>query len=156
MKQLKKKKKDRTLLQKPNKKTFITGNKKILFHFFYITFYIRLFLIQVMTTFYSTKVNKEVSIPNDKVCGYRFKNGATKTGWSSGVRSGKDNGVVNQKFSRFSTDTETNSKGPCAGNTNWINHKTGDGFTKPESAYTQFEIKRPSFISGQSYVQHQE
>lgn len=102
-----------------------------------------------MTTFYSTKRNTNVTIPNSKVCGYRMANNWMKSGYSNGVRAGRDNGVVAQKFSRFATDMERENAGSnCAGNTNWENHKTGDAFTKPESSTTQFEFKRPAFDAG--------
>tara|TARA_R110000851_G_scaffold119581_3_gene247422 strand:- start:275 stop:1462 length:1188 start_codon:yes stop_codon:yes gene_type:complete len=99
-----------------------------------------------MTTFYSTKVHKEVVIPQNKVCGYRFKNELVKDGYSNAVRSGKDNGVVPQKFSRFSTALETSNAGSvCAGNTNWLNNKIE--FNKVKIG-TQFEFKRPAFVRG--------
>ena len=73
------------------------------------------------TEFYSTYFNKTVDIPNPKVCGYKMSNSATKKGWSSGLRAGKDNGVAPQKFSRFSTDWEAENKHKCEGNRNWLN-----------------------------------
>mgnify|MGYP003113404920 CR=1 FL=1 len=98
------------------------------------------------TEFYSTKFNKTVNIPNPKVCGYRMSNRATKKGWSSGLRSGKDNGVVPQKLSRFSTDLEAECKHKCEGNRNWLNKNQRISFTKIKQGKS-FEIKRPAFRS---------
>ena len=100
------------------------------------------------TQFYSTKVNKTVNIPDDKVCGYRMSNRATKKGWSSGLRSGKDNGVVNQKFSRFSKDWEAEDKHKCAGNRNWLNKNERLQFNRIRGGQA-FSIKRPSFRAGE-------
>jgi len=98
-------------------------------------------------TFYSTKRSSNVDIPRDRVCGYRIKNDWTKTGYSDGVRAGRDNGVVNQRLSRFATEQEREEAGSnCSGNTNWLNHKVR--FNKPESADNQFWIKRPAFKEG--------
>ena len=98
------------------------------------------------TRFYSTKSEKQVNIPNNKVCGYRIKNELTPKGYSNGVRSGNDNGVVSQRLSRFSTAHETDMVGSiCAGNTNWLNK--GVKFN-PVDVGSQFELKRPAFKSG--------
>ena len=104
------------------------------------------------TKFYSTKVHREVNIPDNKVCGYRIKNDATKKGWSSGIRSGKDNGVVPQKFSRFSTDWEAEEKHKCEGNRNWLNENQRISFTKTKQG-EPFEFKRPAFKAGVSYIE---
>lgn len=99
-------------------------------------------------TFYSTKKSSIVSIPKNKVCGYRIKNPIMKNGFSDGVRTGRDNGIVNQKLSRFATEQERQEAGLiCEGNTNWLNHKKVR-FNTPESADNQFCIKRPSFKAG--------
>ena len=104
------------------------------------------------TSFYSTKRNKNVNISNDKVCGYRIKNPWMPKGFSDGVKSGLDNGVVDQKLSRFATEEEREkSSSNCAGNRNWLNHKVGDGFRTPESADTQFNVNRPKFLSGTEF-----
>lgn len=99
------------------------------------------------TKFYSTKIHNEVHIPNNKVCGYRMENRATKKGWSSGVRSGKNNGVVDQKFSRFSTDWEAEEKHKCEGNRNWLNKNQRINFTKTKEGRA-FSLQRPSFKAG--------
>jgi hypothetical protein len=104
------------------------------------------------TTFYSTKRNANVMIPNNKVCGYRISNSIMAKGYSDGVRAGRDNGVVNQSLSRFSTERQREDAGSvCAGNVNWINHKTGDAFVPPESAKNQFNIDRKAFMAGTEY-----
>lgn len=93
------------------------------------------------TSFYSTKRNSNVNINNNKVCGYRINNPWMKQGFSYGVKAGRDNGIVDQKLSRFATGQECNEAGQkCAGNTNWLNYKKGMGFTKPESSKTQFSL----------------
>ena len=98
--------------------------------------------------FYSTKRSSIVSIPRNKVCGYRIKNNWTKKGYSDGVKAGSDNGVVNQKLSRFATEREREQAGSnCEGNTNWLNHRKVH-FNTPESADNQFWVKRPAFKSG--------
>lgn len=99
------------------------------------------------TEFYSTYFNKTVDIPNSKVCGYRMSNSATKKGWSSGLRAGKNNGVAPQKFSRFSTDWEAESKHKCEGNRNWLNENQRINFIKTKQGQP-FSIQRPSFKSG--------
>ncbi len=98
------------------------------------------------TNFYSTKLNKNVAIPDNKVCGYRFGNIATKKGYSSGVRAGKNNGVVDQKLSRFAYDWEAEQKYPCAGNQNWLNKNQRINFTKTTKG-KPFQIQRPAFYS---------
>ncbi len=75
-----------------------------------------------MTDFYSTLLERKVIVPNNRVCGARYTNSATKCGYSNAVRAGRNNGIVEQRLSRFATDLETetaNSK--CAGNQNWLN-----------------------------------
>lgn len=99
--------------------------------------------------FYSTQRQSNVFIPANKVCGYRIKNPIMKRGYSSGVRAGIDNGVVNQKLSRFSEDYEAERVYKCEGNTNWLNGRKPQ-FNKAESADNQFSIKRPSFLEGSS------
>jgi hypothetical protein len=99
--------------------------------------------------FYSTQRQSNVFIPANKVCGYRIKNPIMKKGYSSGVRAGIDNGVVNQKLSRFSEDYEAERVYKCEGNTNWLNGRKPQ-FNKAESADNQFSIKRPSFLEGSS------
>lgn len=104
------------------------------------------------TSFYSAKRNANVVIPNDKVCGYRISNSWMKKGYSDGVRAGRDNGVVNQRLSRFSTERQREDAGSvCTGNRNWINHKTGDAFNPPESTNNQFQIERKAFDAGSIY-----
>ena len=106
-----------------------------------------------MTTFYSTKRKSDVTVPNSKVCGYRITNSWMNKGYSDGVRSGRDNGVVDQKLSRFATEEARENAGSnCAGNVNWINHRTGGAFTTPESSKNQFIVNRPAFIAGSTYV----
>ena len=70
--------------------------------------------------------------------------------------------TVEQKFSRFSTDCDAEEKGACAGNTNWLNHKTCDDFGRvnvPKDRIVKsritsiFKIDRPAFDAGKSYVQ---
>lgn len=101
------------------------------------------------TRFYSSKRNKNVNIPNDKVCGYRIRNEWMKKGYSDGLKAGRDNGVVDQRLSRFAKEYESvNAMNRCKGNVNWLNHKTGMGFRKPESADNQFIFKRPAFKAG--------
>ena len=99
------------------------------------------------TKFYSSKLKHDVDIPDREVCGYRTGNSATKKGWSSLVRSGKNNGVVNQKLSRFSTDEEADGVQPCNGNRNWLNSNQRLQFNRTRGG-SIFEIKRPSFKSG--------
>lgn len=103
------------------------------------------------TSFYSTKRNSNVMINNNKVCGYRIKNPWMKQGFSYGVKAGRDNGVVDQKLSRFATGRECDEAGQrCAGNTNWLNYKKGMGFTKPESSKTQYSLgNRNNFNAGE-------
>jgi hypothetical protein len=97
-------------------------------------------------SFYSTKRHSNVEIPVSKVCGVRIPNSYMKKNYSDGVRTGADNGVVNQRLSRFATETERKeATSNCAGNVNWLNYKPGETFTPPESANNQFSIKRPLF-----------
>jgi len=103
------------------------------------------------TAFYSNARNSDVNIPNNKVCGYKISNRAMSDGWSSGVRSGRDNGVENRKFSRFATDCEAADKNACAGNTNWLNFKRGMDLKEPKPG-TRFEIKREKFKAGQPMI----
>jgi hypothetical protein len=103
------------------------------------------------TSFYSSKRNKNVNIPNDKVCGYRIRNEWMKKGYSDGLKADRNNGVVDQRLSRFANEYESvNAMNRCKGNVNWLNHKTGMGFNKPESADNQFIFKRPAFKAGQT------
>ena len=111
---------------------------------------------KMTTTFYSTKRNANVSIANSKVCGYRISNDIMKKGYSDGVRAGRDNGVVNQGLSRFSTERQCEDAGSsCAGNVNWINYRRGENFNPPESAKNQFNIDRKGFKSGTIYEEKQ-
>jgi len=102
------------------------------------------------TKFYSSKLKHDVSVPDGKVCGYRTGNNATKKGWSSLVRAGKNNGVVKQTLSRFSTDAEADDVQPCAGNRNWLNANQRLQFNKTRGG-SAFEIKRPAYRSGKDY-----
>lgn len=103
------------------------------------------------TRFYSSKRNKNVNIPNDKVCGYRIRNDWVKKGYSDGLKAGLDNGIVDQRLSRFATEYESvKQMHKCKGNTNWLNHKPGMGFNKTESLDNQFILKRPAFKAGQT------
>lgn len=111
------------------------------------------------STFYSNALSRPIDIPNDKVCGYRIKNYNARNGWQSGLRAGLDNGVAPQKFSRFAYDWETKPPlvEPCSGNTNWYNHKAGDGLRPiPNPDGRPFEIVRPAYKSGGTYVQTKE
>jgi hypothetical protein len=99
-----------------------------------------------MTTFYSSKVHKKVNIPDNKVCGYTMRNEYNKRNASSGLRAGLDNGVVNQRLSRYATRYEAEEKHPCDGNRNWLNHN-GPEFMKTRGG-SAFNIARPSFKSG--------
>jgi hypothetical protein len=95
--------------------------------------------------FYSTKRHGNVEIPVDKVCGTRITNSYMKKGYSDGVRAGLNNGVVNQKLSRFSTEADRiEATSNCEGNVNWLNHRKGENFKKAETGYSKYEIKRPS------------
>ena len=99
-------------------------------------------------TFYSTKRSSNVAIPQNKVCGYRIKNPMMKKGYSDGMRADRENGVVDQRLSRYATEDERKCAGSnCEGNTNWLNHRKVN-FHTPESADTQFWIKRPTFKEG--------
>ena len=98
--------------------------------------------------FYSTKRSGNVSIPRNKVCGYRIKNPIMKKGFSDGMNAPRDNGVVEQRLSRFATEAERQNAGSnCNGNTNWLNSRQVK-FNTPESADQQFSINRPSFKEG--------
>ena len=71
-----------------------------------------------------------------------------KNGFSDGVNAGRNNGVVDQRLSRFATEAERKCAGSnCEGNTNWLNHRKVH-FNTPESADTQFWVNRPAFKSG--------
>ena len=99
--------------------------------------------------FYSTKRHSNVEIPASKVCGVRIPNSYMKKNYSDGVRTGADNGVVNQRLSRFSTEVEREeATSNCVGNVNWLNYKVGETFNPPENADRQFSIKRPAYKSG--------
>ena len=103
------------------------------------------------TSFYSTKRQSNVQIPNNKVCGARIVNSAMKNNYSDTVKADNNNGVVNQRLSRFSTEAERKGADSiCDGNRNWLNHASGDGFTRPESAKNQFSIQRPRFLAGRN------
>ena len=99
--------------------------------------------------FYSTKKKGEVSIPNKKVCAARYGNSMMTSGYSNAVRAGSDNGVVNQKLSRFATNDEVEEAGKvCSGNTNWLGYKGpsfGEGITRKQ----QFNMDRPSSLAGE-------
>jgi hypothetical protein len=102
-----------------------------------------------MTTFYSTKVHRKVDIPHNKVCGYTMTSQDNKRGRISGVRAGKDNGVVPQRLSRFATKHDADERFACVGNTNWRNddiefHQSRGG--------RAFNIPRPGFRAGASVV----
>jgi hypothetical protein len=103
------------------------------------------------TKFYSTKLQENVFIPKNKTCGYRIRNDYMTKGYSSGLKAGLDNGVVNQRLSRFSTDLESEqAKTKCDGNTNWYNHKPGSNLSKPNPTDDNrkiFQLKRPAFIA---------
>ena len=102
-----------------------------------------------MINFYSTKRNGNVEIPSNKVCGVRIPNSYMKKNYSDGVRAGLNNGVVNQRLSRFSTEAERKeATSNCAGNVNWLNYKVGETFNPPENVDRQFNIKRPAFNAG--------
>lgn len=106
-----------------------------------------------MTTFYSTKRSSNVTIPNSRVCGYKIQNYNTKKGWQSGVRAGRNNGVVDQRLSRFATDCDAKElECKVAGNTNWLNHRMGTDFQKIKGG-TPFNIDRRSFQAGSTFVQ---
>ena len=98
--------------------------------------------------FYSTKRSSNVSIPSNKVCGYRIKNSIMKKGYSDGVNASRDNGVVEQRLSRFATEEERKCAGSnCEGNTNWLNSRKVR-FNLAINADQQFNIKRPAFLAG--------
>ena len=98
--------------------------------------------------FYSSKRGDNVSIPRNKVCGYRIKNPIMKKGYSDGVNAPRDNGVVEQRLSRFSTEAERKCAGyNCEGNTNWLNSGKVR-FNRAISADQQFNVKRPTFLAG--------
>ena len=103
------------------------------------------------TKFYSTKLQENVFIPKVKTCGYRIRNDYMTKGYSSGLKAGLDNGIVNQRLSRFSTDLESEqAKTKCDGNTNWYNHKPGSNLSKPNPTDDNrkiFQLKRPAFIA---------
>jgi hypothetical protein len=100
-----------------------------------------------MSTFYSTKLNKNVNIPADKVCGYTMTRHTNRRGNTSGLRAGLNNGVVRQRLSRFATEADAKCNFPCDGNTNWLNRKRGTDFYKTREGEA-FEIKRPMTKSG--------
>jgi hypothetical protein len=102
-----------------------------------------------MTTFYSTKVHRKVAIPENKVCGYTMTSHANKRGRISGVRAGKDNGVVPQRLSRFATKHDADERFACAGNTNWRNDEIEFHQSRGGRA---FNIARPGFRAGASIV----
>tara|TARA_R110001599_G_scaffold73668_1_gene203648 strand:- start:4145 stop:5428 length:1284 start_codon:yes stop_codon:yes gene_type:complete len=107
--------------------------------------------------FYSTKRHGNVEIPVSKVCGVRIPNSYMKKNYSDGIRTGADNGVVNQRLSRFSTEAERKeATSNCAGNVNWLNYKVGETFNPPENAGRQFSIKRPAFDVGTVAMNRQE
>lgn len=100
------------------------------------------------TKFYSTKLQENVFIPKDRTCGYRIRNDYMPRGYSSGLKAGRNNGVVNQRLSKFTTDHESEqAKSKCDGNTNWYNHKRGTNFisTPRVDKGKTFQIKRPGF-----------
>ena len=98
-----------------------------------------------MVDFFSTKVNKRVNIPRNKVCGTRYANSYNKLGYSNAVRAGKDNGVVNQSVSRFATCDEVNNVTPCEGNQNWLNVNKRVNFDKAKVGKTA-DLKRPKSV----------
>jgi hypothetical protein len=71
-----------------------------------------------------------------------------KNGFSDGVNAGRNNGIVDQRLSRYATEDERKTADSnCEGNTNWLNHRKVR-FNTPESADNQFCIKRPAFKEG--------
>jgi hypothetical protein len=102
-----------------------------------------------MTTFYSSKLHKKVAIPENKVCGYTMTSQDNKRGRISGVRAGKDNGVVPQRLSRFATKHDADERFACAGNTNWRNDEIEFHQSRGGRA---FNIARPGFRAGASVV----
>ena len=103
-----------------------------------------------MTEFYASSVKRKVRVPDNKVCGYTMRSEYDKRA-SSGLRAGRDNGVVSQKLSRYATKHDAQIKHPCAGNTNWLNPKF-EGFYKSRGGQA-FKINRPSFRVGETYHQ---
>ncbi len=98
--------------------------------------------------FYSMKRGANVRIPANKVCGYRIKNDWMKDGYSDGVKAGRNNGVVDQRLSRFATQADREkAESNCAGDTNWLNYR-GPKFCKVEDIKNQFIIRRPTFKEG--------
>lgn len=101
-----------------------------------------------MTEFYASKVHHKVSVPNGRVRAAKFQNPVMPSGVSYAVQAGKDNGVVDQRLSRFAKQPEADALKPAPGNQNWYNHKTGEDFVKPKEGHI-FQIKRPAFRSSE-------
>jgi hypothetical protein len=72
-----------------------------------------------------------------------------KRGRISGLRAGKDNGVVEQRLSRFATKQDADEKFACHGNTNWRNNEIE--FHKSRGGYP-FSLNRAGFRAGASVV----
>jgi hypothetical protein len=106
------------------------------------------------TSFYATTVDGKVKIPDKKVCGYTMRNNYNRRGASSGLKAGRNNGVVNQRLSRFATKHDAEEKHPCDGNTNWLNHKNN---IQPDFMKTRggeaFKLIRPAFYAGVNTVE---
>ena len=97
-----------------------------------------------MTEFYASKVHHNVKVPDAKVRSAKFANPWMPSGTSYAVRSGKDNGVVDQRLSRPATKPEADNLHPLPGNQNWYNHKPGGDFVEQPKGKA-FEIRRPAF-----------
>jgi len=106
-----------------------------------------------MTTFYSSSIQRKVNVPDSKVCGYKMRNEYNKRGFSSGLKAGRNNGVVNQKLSRFATDYDAEVKHQCPGNTNWNNYD-GPDFMKTRGG-SAFSLERPAYREGTSSMDFQ-
>jgi hypothetical protein len=100
-----------------------------------------------MTSFYSNSTNRKISIPNQKVCGWKQSSTYNSNGWVSGVRSGRNNGIENRSFSRFSRDDEAKERNACQGNANWLSGNA-PVFRGQKPPGTRFELRADNFKGG--------
>jgi len=103
-----------------------------------------------MTDFHCIRSHGNIRVPSSKVCGFRTANRATKSGWSSGLRTGSDN-ACGHRLSRFSTDLQADeAEVKCGGNQNWLNYE-GATFNKSRVNHPH-QMDRQAFRAGTEVI----
>jgi hypothetical protein len=106
-----------------------------------------------MTDFHCIRKHENVRVSNNKVCGFRTQNRATKKGWSSGLRTGSDN-ACGHRLSRFSTDEQAEcASNYCEGNTNWLAYDGPEFYNARVNE--PWALHRDAFRAGTSHTINQ-